>query len=255
MTTSKPPLPLPSQPKPLLLPTFPEGFLALRVLLYLVPHRTTFQPTSVSEGPIADICSLDSRTISRRAPCPFLQILRLSLPQPRHVRGNNQHLPQPRRTRPLLLGQTHRLRQFAASLRGLKFIALTTHFLSSPTLTNLLQTATRTHRSYLTHNLKTQHTHFRPIKPSPSLSTLRHPKQPLTQHTHLRPTNLSPPLSTLRHPKQPPTSAHRHLDPRDLARWQSLDQPPCLRLGPATHPPSPAKGETPWTTSYASTRR
>jgi hypothetical protein len=199
--TSKLPPPLPSQPKPLLLPTFLEGCLALQVLLYLVPHRTTFQPTSLSEGPNADICSLDSRTTSRRAPCPFLRKLLLSLPQPRHVRGNNQHQPQPRRTRLLPLGLTHRLRQFAASLRGLKFIVLTSHFLSSPTLTSLLQTATRTHQSCPPHKLKTQHTHSQPITPSPSPSTFRHPKQPPTQHTHLRPIKLSPPLSMLRHPK------------------------------------------------------
>jgi hypothetical protein len=208
----------------------------LQVLLYLVPHQMTFQLTSVSEGPIANICSLDSQTISRQAPCPFLQILCLSLTQPRHVRGNNQHLPQPRRTRLLLLGQTHHLHQFAASLCGLKFIALTTHFLSSPTLTNLLQTAMRTHQSYPPHKLKTQHTHFQPIKPSPSPSTFQHPKQPPTQHMHLQPTNLSPPLSMLWHPKQPPTSVHWHLNPCDLARWQSLNKPPCLRLGPAEEP-------------------
>ena len=169
------------------------------------------------------------------------------------MRGNNQHQPQPRRTCPLPLGLIHHLCQFAASLRGLKFIVLTSHFLSSPTLTSLLQTATRTHQSCPPHKLKTQHTHFRLIKPLPSPLTFRHPKQPPTQHTHPRPINLSPPLSTLWHPKQPPTSVHRHLDPRKLARWQSPDQLPCLCLSPATCPSSPA--ETPWTTSYASMRR
>src|SRR5216683_6084539 len=145
------------------------------------------------------------------------------------MRRNNQHQSQHQHNHLLPLSQTHHLHHFATSLCGPKYIALTSHFLSSLTLTNLCLTAMMMHQSYLPHNLKTQHTHLQPIKPLPFPSMLWHPKQP-------------------------PILAHQHLNPHDLAQWQLLDQLPCLCLGPTMCPPSPAKRETSWMTSYVSTR-